>query len=97
MAPLLPTILIGGNAEQLLWSAMKTGRNDPCPCGSGKKLKKCCLAKETEAFAAAVAASAAADQAEAGEKPPALPNRKTWTPQRHQRRRPTGMSRPKPG
>ena len=24
----------------------KTGRNDPCPCGSGKKYKKCCLAKE---------------------------------------------------
>lgn len=22
---------------------MKTGRNDPCPCGSGKKFKKCCL------------------------------------------------------
>lgn len=22
----------------------KTGRNDPCPCGSGKKYKKCCLA-----------------------------------------------------
>lgn len=22
--------------------AKKTGRNDPCPCGSGKKLKKCC-------------------------------------------------------
>ena len=21
----------------------KTGRNDPCPCGSGKKFKKCCL------------------------------------------------------
>jgi len=21
---------------------MKTGRNDPCPCGSGKKHKKCC-------------------------------------------------------
>ena len=20
----------------------KTGRNDPCPCGSGKKYKKCC-------------------------------------------------------
>ncbi len=20
------------------------GRNDPCPCGSGKKFKKCCLA-----------------------------------------------------
>lgn len=22
----------------------KTGRNDPCPCGSGKKYKKCCMA-----------------------------------------------------
>lgn len=22
---------------------MKVGRNDPCPCGSGKKYKKCCL------------------------------------------------------
>jgi hypothetical protein len=24
-------------------SKSKTGRNDPCPCGSGKKYKKCCL------------------------------------------------------
>lgn len=24
-------------------SKSKTGRNDPCPCGSGKKFKKCCL------------------------------------------------------
>jgi preprotein translocase subunit SecA len=23
-------------------SSMKVGRNDPCPCGSGKKYKKCC-------------------------------------------------------
>lgn len=23
----------------------KTGRNDPCPCGSGKKYKKCCIDK----------------------------------------------------
>ena len=23
-------------------SANKVGRNDPCPCGSGKKFKKCC-------------------------------------------------------
>lgn len=23
-------------------SALKPGRNDPCPCGSGKKFKKCC-------------------------------------------------------
>ncbi len=25
----------------------KTGRNDPCPCGSGKKFKQCCLSKQT--------------------------------------------------
>jgi hypothetical protein len=24
---------------------MKVGRNDPCPCGSGKKYKNCCLSK----------------------------------------------------
>ncbi|WP_456384952.1 SEC-C metal-binding domain-containing protein [Desulfolithobacter sp.] len=24
----------------------KVGRNDPCPCGSGRKYKKCCLGKE---------------------------------------------------
>ena len=24
----------------------KVGRNDPCPCGSGKKYKKCCLVRE---------------------------------------------------
>lgn len=24
---------------------IKTGRNDPCPCGSGMKYKKCCLGK----------------------------------------------------
>ncbi|GGF96733.1 hypothetical protein GCM10010912_46900 [Paenibacillus albidus] len=27
----------------------KVGRNDLCPCGSGKKYKKCCLGKETSA------------------------------------------------
>lgn len=25
----------------------KTGRNDPCPCGSAKKFKKCCMNKDT--------------------------------------------------
>jgi preprotein translocase subunit SecA len=24
----------------------KVGRNDPCPCGSGKKYKKCCMKKD---------------------------------------------------
>ncbi len=31
----------------------KVGRNDPCPCGSGKKYKKCCLIKEGPAAPAA--------------------------------------------
>jgi mRNA-degrading endonuclease RelE of RelBE toxin-antitoxin system len=26
----------------------KVGRNDPCPCGSGAKYKKCCFAKDQE-------------------------------------------------
>ena len=28
---------------QLLRKGKKPGRNDPCPCGSGRKLKHCCL------------------------------------------------------
>jgi tetratricopeptide (TPR) repeat protein len=38
----------------------KTGRNDPCPCGSGKKYKQCCLARDEAAAATARAAQAAA-------------------------------------
>jgi len=29
-----------------LMGKKKVGRNDPCPCGSGKKFKKCCLREE---------------------------------------------------
>ncbi len=29
--------------ERFMGSSKKVGRNDPCPCGSGKKFKKCCL------------------------------------------------------
>jgi preprotein translocase subunit SecA len=33
----------GASAEEEAQSAgAKVGRNDPCPCGSGKKYKKCC-------------------------------------------------------
>jgi preprotein translocase subunit SecA len=37
----------GGPAERQQQStvkreARKVGRNEPCPCGSGKKYKKCC-------------------------------------------------------
>ncbi|OZG72027.1 zinc chelation protein SecC [Hahella sp. CCB-MM4] len=30
---------VDGDAE---WVELDPGRNDPCPCGSGKKFKKCC-------------------------------------------------------
>ncbi|MDR0942113.1 MAG: SEC-C domain-containing protein [Holosporales bacterium] len=29
-------------------SDYKIGRNDPCPCGSGKKYKKCCFLKNNK-------------------------------------------------
>ena len=35
---------------------MKVGRNDPCPCGSGKKFKKCCAAKVSTTTAGLTAA-----------------------------------------
>lgn len=40
-AALLPEVPRG---EPLLNPMRHVGRNDPCPCGSGKKYKKCCLA-----------------------------------------------------
>jgi len=30
---------------------MNVSRNAPCPCGSGKKYKKCCLTQDQKAFA----------------------------------------------
>ncbi|MBI3455158.1 MAG: preprotein translocase subunit SecA [Candidatus Rokubacteria bacterium] len=41
-------VLPRGPAERRAVTARatpKVGRNEPCPCGSGKKYKKCCLAK----------------------------------------------------
>lgn len=26
----------------------KTGRNEPCPCGSGKKFKRCCMNSDAQ-------------------------------------------------
>ncbi|MBR3932430.1 MAG: preprotein translocase subunit SecA [Clostridia bacterium] len=43
-----PTAASGGSDEQgatpktVIRSSPKVGRNDPCPCGSGLKYKKCC-------------------------------------------------------
>jgi len=32
--------------EEIKSKEKKIGRNEPCPCGSGKKYKKCCMGKE---------------------------------------------------
>lgn len=34
--------LRGTSPTTVLPARLKTGRNDPCPCGSGKKYKRCC-------------------------------------------------------
>ncbi len=35
-------IELGDGAAPFVRPSVKIGRNDPCPCGSGKKYKKCC-------------------------------------------------------
>ena len=40
---MLPMTSVKPTQKQLKY--MKVGRNDPCPCGSGLKLKKCHLGK----------------------------------------------------
>jgi hypothetical protein len=59
------------------------GRNDPCRCGSGKKYKQCCLAKD-EAAAREARAKAAAEAPAPSEEPAAAATR----PPRHQTRQP---------
>ena len=39
-APLPPPVEPIKNAKS------EPGRNDPCPCGSGKKFKQCCMKKK---------------------------------------------------
>ncbi len=35
----------------------KAGRNDPCTCGSGKKMKKCCGTPKPKKFEASIISS----------------------------------------
>ena len=45
-----PTVAVHGDSDRSIRKepvhVKKIGRNDPCPCGSGKKYKKCCGANE---------------------------------------------------
>jgi preprotein translocase subunit SecA len=34
--------MLRGSSAPTPVTRQKTGRNEPCPCGSGKKFKKCC-------------------------------------------------------
>jgi hypothetical protein len=36
---------LGQKLSPIFRAGKQVGRNDPCPCGSGKKFKKCCLKK----------------------------------------------------
>jgi uncharacterized protein len=38
----------GGTVVSSFSFGVKTGRNDPCPCGSGRKFKRCCLNVDAE-------------------------------------------------
>jgi len=40
---------VGASVESSFRAEPKVGRNDPCPCGSGKKFKKCCGSGEQSA------------------------------------------------
>lgn len=42
----------------------KVGRNDPCPCGSGKKFKKCCELKQKHKKLTAEVVSVAVPQSQ---------------------------------
>jgi hypothetical protein len=40
---------VGGHAPTMVHDQPRVGRNAPCPCGSGKKYKTCCLARNPKA------------------------------------------------
>jgi hypothetical protein len=53
-----------GRAVEAQTSAARVGRNDACPCGSGKKYKKCCQSKDASALARNVGKSVASLEAQ---------------------------------
>ena len=57
----------------------KTGRNDPCPCGSGKKYKHCCLAKDQAAELATLSAMRAELDAQRASRPRPYPGLPSFT------------------
>lgn len=64
-------------------TSARPGRNEPCHCGSGRKYKQCCLAKDEKKAAAARAKAAAEPAAPSPEAETPAPTRAP-KPQTHQ-------------
>ena len=56
-------------------TSLRPGRNEPCHCGSGRKYKHCCLAKDDQQAAAARASAAAEAAAQSPEAATPAPTR----------------------
>ena len=65
-------------------TSARPGRNQPCHCGSGRKYKHCCLAKDEQQAAAARAKAAADETVPSPEAAPSAPTR----PPKHQTHQP---------
>ncbi len=77
---------------------MKIGRNDPCPCGSGKKYKKCCALVVAAPSVPPVAEPAPADDVAPAPAPAVQRGGRNWVPLQHQDEnlRPNRFGRKKP-
>jgi len=64
-------------------TSAQPGRNEPCHCGSGRKYKHCCLAKDDSKASAARAKAAAEAPVQSTEAATAAPARRP-KPQTHQ-------------
>lgn len=75
---------------------MKTGRNERCPCGSGRKWKKCCALVAPPVVATPVE-PAPADAVTTAPPEPPPPGGRDWVPLQHQaeRLRPNNFGRKK--
>ena len=62
----------------------RPGRNDPCPCGSGRKYKQCCLEKDEAALREALAKAAALSP----EPAPDVPAPRAARPPKHKTEQP---------
>jgi len=43
MLAIAPALFAPRVVRPIRYTVARVGRNEPCPCGSGKKFKRCCL------------------------------------------------------